>query len=729
MKYFSTLSITFFLLLITISVRAEKLTLEDIFESKKLQPKTVMGLRSMKDGLHYTTLEVEEKTGYSNIFKYSYQTGKVVDTILKGSTLVGKNPENIIIDDYEFSSDENKILITTHTEQIYRHSQKAYFFIWDRKNKSIAKLSDGHKQMYATFSPDGNKVAFVRYNNLFYKDLNTNKIHQITNEGSYNNILCGASDWVYEEEFTLVRAFEWSPDGKKIAYYRFDESDVKEFTLTMYGELYPELYKFKYPKVGEKNSIVSIECYDIKSAKTIQFDIGKETDQYIPRIIWTNDPNTLSIQRMNRLQNKLELLLGNANTGATKIILTEENEFYVDIHDNLIFLNDEKHFTWTSEKSGFNHIYMYELSGKLKQQITTGNWDVTEFNGINEKRNLIYYTSAEESPMERYLYSIGLDGNKKKKLSTKNGIDEVAFSNNCNFYINYHSNITTPTYITLHQQDGKLIRTLEDNDELLKISKDYKHSSKEFFQFTTSENVKLNGWMIKPPDFDVKKEYPVLMMVYGGPGSQTVQNNWGKSRHWWFQYLTQHGYIIASVDNRGTGARGEKFKKMTYKQLGKYETIDQIEAAKYLGSLDYIDKDRIGIYGWSYGGYMTSLCMTKGADYFKLGIAGAPVTNWRYYDTIYTERYMRTPQENPDGYDDNSPINHADKLKGKYLLIHGLADDNVHFQNSADWLTALIKAGAEFDSEFYPNKNHHVSGGNSKIHLYKRMTSFILENL
>jgi len=369
------------------------------------------------------------------------------------------------------------------------------------------------------------------------------------------------------------------------------------------------------------------------------------------------------------------------------------------------------------------------LSGKLKQQITTGNWDVTEFNGINEKRNLIYYTSAEESPMERYLYSIGLDGNKKKKLSTKNGIDEVAFSNNCNFYINYHSNITTPTYITLHQQDGKLIRTLEDNDELLKISKDYKHSSKEFFQFTTSENVKLNGWMIKPPDFDVKKEYPVLMMVYGGPGSQTVQNNWGKSRHWWFQYLTQHGYIIASVDNRGTGARGEKFKKMTYKQLGKYETIDQIEAAKYLGSLDYIDKDRIGIYGWSYGGYMTSLCMTKGADYFKLGIAGAPVTNWRYYDTIYTERYMRTPQENPDGYDDNSPINHADKLKGKYLLIHGLADDNVHFQNSADWLTALIKAGAEFDSEFYPNKNHHVSGGNSKIHLYKRMTSFILENL
>jgi len=432
---------------------------------------------------------------------------------------------------------------------------------------------------------------------------------------------------------------------------------------------------------------------------------------------------------MNRHQNKLELILVDAKSGMETTILTEESDTYIDIHDNLTFLDDNKSFIWTSEKDGYNHIYHYDISGKLITQVTQGNWDVTEYIGFDPDASLFYYESAEESPMERHLYSIKMNGSKKKKLTEKKGHNGVVFSKGFKYFINYHSDANNPYYITLHNASGKEIRVLESNDPMKKRLKEFQLSPKEFFSFSTSEKVKLNGYMIKPPNFDPSKKYPVMMYVYGGPGAQTVEDSYGGRNYFWFQMLAQQGYIVVSVDNRGTGARGRDFKNCTYQQLGKYETMDQIEAAKWLQKQAYVDGNRIGIWGWSYGGYMSSLCITKGADVFKMAIAVAPVTNWRYYDTIYTERYMRTPQENPDGYDDNSPINHVDKLEGKYLLIHGMADDNVHFQNAVEMSESLIRANKQFDYYAYPNRNHGIYGFNARMHLYTKMTDFIQENL
>lgn len=709
-----------------------ELTIEQIWGSNEFEAKSVWGLSSMNDGRHYTSFVLDIKNKDVYILKYQYQTGNAVDTLLKKSWLkipgLSNTPE---IENYQFNHDESKMLIATDVEQIYRYSSKEINYIWDVKTKSLEKLTDKGKQMYAAFSPDGKKAAYVINNNLFIKDLITKKEIQITKDGEMNKIINGASDWVYEEEFELIEAFFWSPDGNKIAFYRFDESEVKEFSMTMYDALYPSEYKFKYPKAGEKNSSISIHVYDLISKSTITLDIGdeKEKDIYIPRIKWTNNLNILCIQKMNRHQNKLELILADATTGKCDVMLTETNKSYIDITDNLTFLKDNKHFIFTSEKSGYNHIYLYSMKGELVRQITTGSWDVTEFMGIDEKTKKMFYVSAEISPLERHLYTINLDGTGKKKLTSKKGYNHCDFSKNMTYYINYHSDANTPTFVTLHDASGKQIRILEDNAKLIKKLNQYSLSKREFFSFTTSAGVQLNGWMLKPPDFNPDKKYPVFMTVYGGPGSQTVTDSWGAQKHLWYQYIAQKGYIVVSVDNRGTGARGETFKKITYQQLGKYETIDQIEAAKYLGTLSYVDKNRIGIQGWSYGGYMTSLCMTIGCEYFKMGIAVAPVTSWRFYDSIYTERYMRTPQENPSGYDDNSPLFHAERLKGKYLLIHGTADDNVHLQNSIEWINALVLANKKYDSEFYPNNNHAIHDNNAHLHVHERMTAYILENL
>ena len=701
----------------------KELTLKDIFQSGKFYPKMAYGIKSMADGQSYTLL----KNDSLNV--YSYKSGKIIKTIVTANRLIPEGDTvHIRFRSYKFSKDEQKILIPTETEFIYRHSSKSNYYIWNIQNEKLSQLSENGKQRLADFSPDGSMVAFVRDNNLFIKNLETGNEEQITKDGLFSHIINGTTDWVYEEEFSFTKAFFWSPDRAKIAFYRFDESNVKEYCLTMFGDLYPEEYKYKYPKAGEDNSVVEIFVYDLDSKSTEKMNIGEEIDQYIPRIKWTTDPNVIAIFRLNRLQNKLEILLNNVKTGNSRILYTEENKYYIDDsnYDNLIFFDDNIHFLFTSEKDGFNHIYLYNMDGELVRQLTKGKWDVTDLLGYDEKKQLAFYISAEVSPLDRDLYAVRLDGY-KTRLSQRQGTNSASFSSTYKYYVNTYSDANTPPYITVNKANGKQIRVLKDNDALIERLKEYSYSKKEFFSFNTSEGVELNGWRILPVNFNPTKKYPVLMYVYGGPGSQTVRNRWGGNL--WYQLLAQKGIMIVSVDNRGTGARGEEFKKMTYLQLGKYETIDLIEAAKYLGTLDYVDPGKIGIFGWSYGGYMSTLCLTKGADFFSVGIAVAPVTNWRYYDNIYTERFMRTPQENPEGYDDNSPINHVDKFKGKYLLVHGMADDNVHHQNSMDLITALVNANKQFEMQLYPNKNHGIYGGNTTMHLYKRMTDFIFENL
>ncbi|NTW32546.1 MAG: S9 family peptidase [Bacteroidetes bacterium] len=703
----------------------KQITLDDIWMSGIFYPRTMDEVVSMKDGEHYCMLE-------NDIFinEYEYKTGLKSRTIARASFLIPEGEsEGITIDEYSFSPDETKILIATNTEKIYRYSTISDYYIWDISNSKLKKLTKDGKQRLASFSPDGSKVVFLRDNNIFIKNLSTEKEEQITNDGLVNNIINGSSDWVYEEEFEVKTAYSWSPDGSMLAFYRFDESKVKEFEMMLYDSLYPTVSKFKYPKAGEDNSIVSIHVYNLKTGKTQIMDIGQEKDQYIPRIKWTEESNILSIQRMNRLQNKLEILLADATTGASKIIYTEQNKYYIEISNNLEFLKNKKQFIFTSEKDGYNHIYLYDINGNLIKQLTSGKWNVIEIKGVNEKDQTIYFISNEESPAEKALYSVKLDGTAKKKLSAKEGTNQVEFSEGFKYYINTYSNSNTPHYVSINKADGKELKMLYDNSEISTAEKEYGFTPVEFFKFNTSENIELNAWMIKPPDFDANKKYPVFMYVYGGPGIQTVTNEWGYFDFVWFEMLAQKGYIIVSVDNRGTGGKGETFKKCTYGQLGKLETIDQIEAAKYLAGLNYIDASRIGIFGWSYGGYMTALCLTKGADYFKTGIAVAPVTNWRYYDNIYTERYMGLPKDNASGYDDNSPIKYVSKLKGNFLLIHGTADDNVHFQNSIELVKALVNANKQFDTFFYPNKNHSIYGGYTRYHLYKKLTDYILEKL
>lgn len=583
--------------------------------------------------------------------------------------------------------------------------------------------------MFATVAPVGNKVAFVRDNNIFIKDLDDNSETQITSDGENNKIKNGWADWVYEEEFSKAEAFFWNPNGTKIAFIRYDESKVKEFEMPLYKGLYPEQYKFKYPKAGEDNSIVSVHIYDLASKKTIPVDIGKETDIYIPRIVWTNDANILSVQRMNRLQNKLELMFADANTGSTKVILTEEAKTYIDITDDLTFLKGNKGFIWTSEKDGFNHLYHYDFTGKLIKQVTKGNWDIMTFKGYDESSKMLYYVSTEISATDRDLYAVSLDGKKKIKLSAQKGTTDADFSKSYKYYVSSYSNANTPPVYELHSADGKLIKVLEDNQKLRDKLSGYELAKKEFFTFKTGDGVELNGWMMKPANFDASKKYPVFMFAYGGPGANECNNQWELFDYPWHNVLCSEGYIIACVDNRGTMGRGREFKHSTYLQLGKLECIDQIESAKYLGSQSYIDKNRIGFFGWSFGGYLSSLLITKGADYFKANVAVAPVTNWRYYDNIYTERFMRTPQENASGYDDNSPVNFVKSIKGKYLLIHGTADDNVHFQNSMEMCAALVKNNVPFDFMAYPNKNHGIGGGLTRLHLFSKVLDFVKKNL
>jgi dipeptidyl-peptidase-4 len=725
MKKFFLMSFMLFVIGNVALAQTKNIALEDIWLKYKFYPKTISGFNSMNDGEYYTIID------QGNLDQYSYRTGKLVKTLIDAGDLILKGSSKPIrYSSYQFSDDETKILLVTERKKIYRHSFSAEYYVYNFATKKLIKLSENGPQRLASFSPDGTKVAFMRENNLFITDLNTGEEKQFTKDGEINKIINGAPDWVYEEEFSFNKAYEWAPDGQSIAFIRFDESKVKEFELTIYGDLYPEQYKYKYPKAGEDNSIVSVHVYDLTSGNTKKMDIGTNKDIYIPRIKWTNNPKVLSIQRLNRLQNKWEILLADISSGSTRVLYKEKNKYYIDITDNLIFLDKEKGFIFTSEMDGYNHIYYYDMQGMLVKKLNKGNYDVTELFGLDSKKSLLYFQAAYTSPLNRDVMSVDINTAKTEKISDKDGTNSAQFSSDFKYFVNTYSDANTPPYITAHKANGSLLYVLEDNNEIKRLMKEYGYAPKTFFKVKTDKDIELNAWMIKPLDFDSTKRYPVLMYLYGGPGSQTVTNSWGWFNLMWFEMLAQKGIIVVSVDNRGTGSRGEEFKKSTYLQLGKLETIDQINANKYLGTLPYVDSRRIGIFGWSYGGYMSTLCMTKGAAYFKTGIAVAPVTNWRYYDNIYTERFMRTPQQNGDGYDSNSPISHADKLKGNYLLMHGTADDNVHIQNSMDLITALLKYNKQFDMQFYPNSDHSIYYGRyDHFHVYRKMTDFLLNKL
>ena len=703
-------------------------TLEDLWINYAFYPERADEIISMNDGEHYLIL-----TNEYTIDKFSYKSSKSESSLVTREILIPQGKSSAVkIESFELNATETAVLLKTESEAIYRHSEVASYYVLDLTTKKLVPISDKSKQRLADFSPDGSKVAYIIDNNLFYKDLKTGIETQVTSDGLINNIINGTTDWVYEEEFSFTKAFFWSPDSRKIAFLRFDESKVKEYQMTSYGELYPEQYKYKYPVAGEDNSLVTILVYDLSNpAKplTHTMDIGSETDQYIPRICWTKDVNTLAIFRMNRLQNKLEILLADATNGKSKVFLTQENKSYIEITDDYKFLDDGQHFIIMSELDGYDHIYMYDLKGTIVKQITKGNWDVISIKGIDEKNKTIYYTSAESKPFNRDLYSIKFDGSEKTRLFNKEGTYDASFNKNFSYFTGTFSDGNTPEQIAVYNNKGKEVQALVDNQKLIDKTKECGFTKKDFFSFTTSGTISLYGYMIKPPDFDAAKKYPVLMNVYGGPNNQYALNEWDIFDMVWYQYLAQKGYIIVCVDGRGTGSRGEDFRKCTYMELGKLETEDQIETAKHLASLPYVDAKRIGIWGWSYGGFITALCMTKGADYFKTGIAVAPVTNWRNYDNIYTERYMRKPQDNAAGYDDNSPVKFVKKLKGKFLIIHGFSDDNVHVQNSMELVDALVNANKQFEMQLYPNKNHGIYGGYTRYHLYKRMSDFILQNL
>lgn len=704
----------------------KNITLEDIWKRGTFNARSIPGFNFLQDGRHYTRLE------QGKVNQYDISTGQLVQTVFDAAAVLQTPGFNGRLDGYAFSADERKMLLFTETEGIYRYSSRAKVFVFDRDTKTMTPVFNLNSVMYPEFNPQGTLVAFVFGNNLYYQDIQTGKTRQVTKDGRANAIINGATDWVYEEEFALAQGYQWSPDGRHIAFLRFDESLVKEFSMTYYqNELYPIHETFKYPKVGELNAVVKVFIHDTKSRKNKEVLTEHSPDSYIPRIKWTATPGVLCVFHLNRHQNDLRLLAADAQTGKTTLILQETNPYYLDegLFNDLYFFKNGARFLWSSEKDGYRHVYLHDMSGNLLQQITRGNWDVTEVYGVDEARNTLYVQAARRSAMDREVFAIKLDDLSEKQLAAQGGTNSAQFSSTFDYYVASHSSANTPPSFAVFDRNAQMVRPLEDNAMLRNKQKEYGVSDIEFFDFQTSEGVTLNGWLIKPTNLKPDTRYPVLMFVYGGPGSQQVNDTWKGANYWWFQMLAQQGFAVACVDNRGTGGRGQEFKKMTYLQLGKYETIDQIEAARYLGTLPFVDPARIGIFGWSYGGYMSSLCILKGAEVFKAAIAVAPVTNWKWYDTIYTERYMRTPAENENGYEDNSPVNFADLLRGKYLLVHGLTDDNVHFQHTAEMARALIDANKPFESCFYPNRNHGIYGGNARLHLYTKMTDFLKENL
>ena len=710
-------------------VSAQSISIEDIWLTGKYRAEYYSSFNWTKDGQHYTEAEIDDKK-VLHVNLFHIKNGLIKNL---ASSLEKVMPANTNFDDYILSPDQSLLLLSSEEEPIYRRSSKANYYLLNNAEQKLFLLHDTSKGKisYPTFSPDGKRIAFVRENNLFIVEISSMKETSITQDGKFNAVINGACDWVYEEEFEFAQAFYWSPDSKKIAFYRFDESKVKEYSMQVWSDIYPKEYKYKYPKVGEENSLVKLNCYFIDENKTIEIDESVPGEkEYFPRMKWTGNTSVLSYYRMNRLQNKLEIIHFDVLKKTSSVVYTEIDKAYIEINDNHFYFSTSEDFVFTSEKTGFRHAYLFTKSSNSLTALTTGNYEVSEILGVDEKNKLIYFISQEDSPLEKQLYSVDFTGTKKRTLTKEKGVHDISFSPEFDYYTDGYSNANTPITATLMEAaTGNKISMVAENNVLKATLEKENLSSIEFFKFTSSQGISLNAWMLKPKDFDRKKKYPVLLTIYGGPGSQEVVNSWKGANYFWFQLLAQKGYIIACVDGRGTGGRGAAFKKLTQLNLGKYETEDLIETAKQLKKLTFIDSTRIGVFGWSYGGYLSSLAITKGADHFKTAIAVAPVTNWRYYDNIYTERYMGLPSENGKGYDENAPAYFAKALKGNYLLIHGTADDNVHLQNSIEMQRALIKANKQFDLFYYPDKNHGIYGGNTRYHLYKMMTDFILEKL
>ena len=718
MKHFFCL-----LFLVGLKITAQQITVEKIWKKYEYYPKGVEDFKSMKDGEHYSRIGED-----GSILIY-----KLMDANDKGEVLVNKNSlvynDSIIAyEDYEFNSDETKVLFMTNIKPIYRRSYTAIYYLYDIKTKQLVPLDDKHKpQTLAEYSPDGKSVSFIHGNDIFVKELASGKSIKLTEDGKRNKIINGTSDWVYEEEFGITKAYAWSPDSKWISFLRFNEKEVKEFNLTYYKGLYPEEYKYKYPKAGEDNSEVTAHLINVQKKSITPINLGEY--EYIPRLSWAGNANKLVLLTLNRHQNHLKyhLIDLTAKKMTQKIFYEETSTTYVEIDNNLLVLKDGNTILRTSEMDGYNHIYQLDFNGK-STQITKGNWDVIDLYGIDELSNTVYYSSAEVSPMVKTIHSIQRDGANKTTLSKSIGWNDASFTSGFKYMVLTHSQANNPPVYSLMKNDGGFVRILEDNEELNRTLSTLTLSKKEFITFNVNGNT-LNAWIMKPANFNAANKYPVYMTLYGGPGHNEVVDAWDNADYMYHQLLTQKGYIVICIEPRGTLYRGAAFKKSTYLQLGKLETEDLIATAKEIQGFPYVDPQRIGVMGWSYGGFMASLAITKGADVFKMAIAVAPVTNWRNYDNIYTERFMRTPKENPDGYDANSPVNFVNLFKGKFLLIHGSADDNVHYQNSMELVNAMVKADKQFDLFIYPNRNHGIYGGNTRNHLFSMMLNFIEKNL
>ncbi len=712
--------------LTSFNLSAQRITVEDVWHKNTYGAKGIQGFNAMKDGLNYT--DITEKDGYYEISKFQIKTGNKVSDLVSAKDVKYKE-RSVDISSYEFSPDEDKMLFMENYEAIYRRSWKADYFVFDIKAKTTSPVCEAGKIMFPTFSPDGKKIAFVRENNLYIKDLVANKEIAVTKDGAINKIKNGWGDWVYEEEFSKAAYFSWSNNSQYLAYIRFDETNVKEFTMDYYkGDLYPEKYTYKYPKVGEDNSVVTCHVFDVLSSQTVKVDVGANKDIYLPRLQFTNNDGVLSVQRLNRLQNKLELLFVDCKNGSSKVIYTDSAKTYVDVTDDLTFVGD-KGFIISSERDEYNHLYEYDLTGKLIKQITSGPWDIIAFKGYDAKSGNLYYQSTENGAINRDIYSVKLDGTKKKRLSTMAGFNDAEFITGFKFYISSWSDANTPPVFELRDGEGVLVKLLENNITLRDKIKEMGLGKKEFFTVKNQEGIEMNGFMVKPANFDAARKYPVYMYAYNGPGANEVNNHWEGSEYMWHQLLAQEGFIVVCVDGRGTLGRGRQYKHCTYLHLGKHETTDQIDVAKWLGDQPYVDRSRIGFQGWSYGGFMACQMITKGAEFIKAAVAVAPVTNWKYYDNIYTERFMRTPKENKKGYEENSPVNFVDKIKHPFLIIHGSFDDNVHVQNSYEMVKAMVSKNIPFDMMIYPNKNHGIFGGFTRYHVYNKILKFVKDNL